>query len=116
MVTGSRSQLARVLRNLVDNAQRHADSVIRVALHHRPGRDVVLDVTDDGPGVPPADRERIFERFVRLDDARSRDDGGAGLGLAIVRDLVRRHGGRVEVGDAAGGGARFIVTLAVTAR
>jgi signal transduction histidine kinase len=73
---------------------------------------VALDVTDDGPGVPAADRERIFERFVRLDDARSRDAGGAGLGLAIVRDLVHRHGGGIEVGDADGGGARFTVTLA----
>lgn len=112
MVAGSRTQLARILRNLVDNAQRHAASAMHVAVHHRHGRQVVLDVTDDGPGVPASDRERIFERFVRLDDARSRDAGGAGLGLAIARDLVQRHGGRIEVGDADGGGARFTVTLA----
>jgi len=111
-VTANRTQLARVLGNLVDNAQRHAASAVRVALHHRQGHGVVLDVMDDGPGVPAADRERIFERFVRLDDARSRDAGGVGLGLAIVRDLVHRHGGRIEVGDAEGGGARFTVTLA----
>jgi signal transduction histidine kinase len=112
MVAGSRTQLARILRNLVDNAQRHASSAMQVALQHRQGHGVVLDVTDDGPGVPATDRERIFERFVRLDDARSRDAGGAGLGLAIVRDLVHRHGGRIEVGDADGGGARFTMTLA----
>jgi signal transduction histidine kinase len=112
MVTANRTQLIRILRNLVDNAQRHAASAVRVALHHRQGHGMVLDVTDDGPGVPAADRERIFERFVRLDDARSRDAGGAGLGLAIVRDLVHRHGGRIEVGDADTGGARFTVTLA----
>jgi signal transduction histidine kinase len=111
-VTANRTQLARILRNLVDNAQRHAASSVCVTLHHRQERGMVLDVTDDGPGVPVADRERIFERFVRLDDARSRDAGGAGLGLAIVRDLVHRYGGRIEVGDAEAGGARFTVTLA----
>jgi signal transduction histidine kinase len=74
----------------------------------------VLRVADDGPGVPAADRERIFERFVRLDDARSRDEGGAGLGLAIARDLVLAHGGSLAVGEAPGGGALFEVRLPVT--
>jgi signal transduction histidine kinase len=60
-------------------------------------------VTDDGPGIPLADRERVFNRFTRLDDARARDAGGAGLGLAIVRELVRRHGGSVVLEDAAPG-------------
>ncbi|MEV6253092.1 HAMP domain-containing sensor histidine kinase [Nocardia sp. NPDC051911] len=109
-VTGSRTQLARVLGNLVDNAQRHAANTVDVAVDHAADERVVLSVTDDGPGVPPADRDRIFQRFVRLDDARSRDEGGAGLGLAIVRDVVERHGGTIHVTDGAPG-ARFVVTL-----
>ncbi|MFF9477347.1 ATP-binding protein [Streptomyces sp. NPDC014733] len=95
-VTGSRGQLGRVLGNLLDNAQRHATAAVRVAVV-REGAEAVLRVEDDGPGVPPGDRERIFERFVRLDDARARDDGGAGLGLAIARDVAERHGGSLRV-------------------
>ncbi|MFI0713247.1 sensor histidine kinase [Streptomyces inhibens] len=95
-VTGSRSQLARVLGNLLDNAQRHAALSVRVAVV-REGEWAVLRVDDDGPGVPTGERERIFERFVRLDDARARDDGGAGLGLAIARDVAVRHGGSLAV-------------------
>ncbi|WP_327704946.1 HAMP domain-containing sensor histidine kinase [Streptomyces decoyicus] len=95
-VAGSRSQLGRVLGNLLDNAQRHAVSSVRVAVV-RDGEWVVLRVEDDGPGVPESERERIFERFVRLDDARARDDGGAGLGLAIARDVAERHGGSLAV-------------------
>ncbi|MFK0294657.1 sensor histidine kinase [Streptomyces sp. NPDC090442] len=110
-VEASRTQLARVLGNLLDNAQRHAGSTVRVAVRPGAAGTVALDVTDDGPGVPPDDRERIFTRFIRLDDARTRDEGGAGLGLAIVRDVVQRHGGHIEVGDAERGGARFTVTL-----
>lgn len=114
-VTGSRTQLGRVLGNLVDNAQRHAASSVRVTLA-RHGNTAVMEVVDDGPGVPEADRERIFQRFVRLDDARSRDDGGAGLGLAIVRDVVGRHGGSIRVEAGAPGGARFVVELPVVER
>ncbi|WP_063050200.1 sensor histidine kinase [Nocardia arthritidis] len=110
-VTGSRTQLARVLGNLVDNAQRHAASIVRVAVERGADGLATLSVGDDGPGVPPADRERIFQRFVRLDDARSRDEGGAGLGLAIVRDVVERHGGAIRVIDGTAGGACFVVTL-----
>ncbi|REK86830.1 sensor histidine kinase [Streptomyces inhibens] len=95
-VAGSRSQLARVLGNLLDNAQRHAASSVRVAVV-REGEWAVLRVDDDGPGVPVGERERIFERFVRLDDGRARDDGGAGLGLAIARDVAVRHGGSLAV-------------------
>ncbi|WP_432277942.1 sensor histidine kinase [Nocardia cyriacigeorgica] len=111
-VTGSRTQLARVLGNLVDNAQRHAASTVRVGLGCRAGT-AIMEVVDDGSGVPEADRERIFQRFVRLDEARSRDDGGAGLGLAIVRDVVQRHGGVIRVEGAPQGGARFIVELPI---
>jgi signal transduction histidine kinase len=72
---------------------------------------VTLVVADDGPGVPEQQRERIFERFVRLDESRHTDSGGAGLGLAIARDIARDHGGDIEVGERDGGGARFVVTL-----
>ncbi|MHA4813714.1 sensor histidine kinase [Streptomyces aculeolatus] len=109
-VSGSRSQLERVLGNLLDNAARHAAGRVDVRVR-REGAWAVLEVADDGAGVPPADRERIFERFVRLDDARSRDEGGAGLGLAIVRDVVVRHGGTIGVAEAPGGGALFTVRL-----
>ncbi|MCB5911940.1 sensor histidine kinase [Streptomyces pinistramenti] len=95
-VSGSRGQLGRVLGNLLDNAQRHAAASVQVELV-RAGEWVTLRVDDDGPGVPEAERERIFERFVRLDDARARDDGGAGLGLAIARDVAVRHGGSLGV-------------------
>ncbi|MEE1927467.1 HAMP domain-containing sensor histidine kinase [Streptomyces sp. TRM 70351] len=109
-VAGSRAQVARVLGNLLDNAQRHADAVVRVSVR-RTGRWAVLEVADDGAGVPPGERERIFERFVRLDDARSRDDGGAGLGLAIAREVAARHGGSLTVGEAPEGGALFALRL-----
>ncbi|WP_443058232.1 ATP-binding protein [Streptomyces sp. NBC_00820] len=89
-----------------DNAQRHAAGAVAVTVAVE-GDDVVLTVRDDGPGVTPQDRERVFERFVRLDEARSRDSGGAGLGLAIARDVVRRHGGSLAVGGAPGEGAVF---------
>jgi signal transduction histidine kinase len=109
-VLGSRIQLGRVLANLVDNAQRHAATAVRISLT-RNDNEVVLAVSDDGTGVPLADRDRIFRRFVRLDDARSREDGGAGLGLAIVRDVVERHRGEIRVDDSTDGGARFAVIL-----
>ncbi|MEU0144830.1 HAMP domain-containing sensor histidine kinase [Streptomyces sp. NPDC006288] len=109
-VTGSRAQLARVVGNLLDNAERHAVRSVAVSVRADRG-DVVVEVTDDGAGVPEAERDRIFERFVRLDDARSRDDGGAGLGLAIARDVASRHGGTLTAGAARDGGARFTLRL-----
>ncbi|MFD4987135.1 ATP-binding protein [Streptomyces sp. NPDC058372] len=109
-VAGSRGQLARVLGNLVDNAQRHAASRVEVRVR-ADGPDAVVSVADDGAGVPAGERERIFERFVRLDDARSRDDGGAGLGLAIARDVAARHGGTLRVREAPEGGALFELRL-----
>ncbi|MER5442900.1 HAMP domain-containing sensor histidine kinase [Streptomyces sp. NPDC002790] len=110
-VTGSRGQLARVLGNLVDNAQRHARTGVHVTLRTGDGGRVVLGVADDGQGVPEDERERIFERFVRLDDARTRDGGGAGLGLAIARDVAERHGGSLTVRSAPEGGALFELAL-----
>ncbi|MGW0964827.1 sensor histidine kinase [Streptomyces sp. NPDC002516] len=113
-VTGSRGQLARVIGNLLDNAQRHARAEVVVGVRDE-GDQVVLTVADDGGGVPGAERERIFERFVRLDDARARDDGGAGLGLAIARDVALRHGGTLSVGEAPSGGALFELRLPAAA-
>ncbi|MFI6859928.1 ATP-binding protein [Streptomyces sp. NPDC050421] len=109
-VTGSRAQLARVIGNLLDNAERHARGAVAVAVRAE-GGGVVVEVTDDGDGVPEGERERIFERFVRLDDARTRDEGGAGLGLAIARDVAVRHGGRLTVTGAGERGARFALWL-----
>jgi hypothetical protein len=109
-VIGDRGQLIRVLRNLVDNAYRHARSHVLVTLS-RHGEMAALDVADDGPGVPAQDRVKVFERFVRLDDARARADGGSGLGLAIVAEVVTAHGGRVWVDPNPGGGALFRVRL-----
>ncbi|MEV0254357.1 HAMP domain-containing sensor histidine kinase [Streptomyces sp. NPDC050732] len=109
-VVGSRGQLARVLGNLLNNAQRHARSRVTVSTRSD-GAWAVLEVSDDGSGVPEGERERIFERFVRLDDARTRDEGGAGLGLAIARDVAVRHGGTLVVCEAPSGGALFELRL-----
>ncbi|WP_328449298.1 sensor histidine kinase [Amycolatopsis sp. NBC_00438] len=106
VVRGHRPRLERLVRNLVDNAERHATSRVVVEVSVVDGQ-AVLAVSDDGPGIPEADRERVFDRFVRLDDGRARDDGGAGLGLAIVADIARAHGGTAEVE----GGSRFVVRL-----
>lgn len=109
-VHGDPVALGQVVRNLVDNAARHATGRIAVTVAQEADR-VVLAVDDDGPGIPEADRERVFERFVRLDEARARDAGGSGLGLAIVREVVTGHGGSVVVEASALGGARFVVRL-----
>jgi signal transduction histidine kinase len=108
-VHGDPSALDRLVANLVDNAVRHAAARVAVAVREDDGGTVTLVVEDDGPGVPLADRDRIFERFVRLDEARSRDAGGSGLGLAIVRAVARDHGATVTVGEGRDGGARFEV-------
>ncbi|MFE2164352.1 ATP-binding protein [Streptomyces sp. NPDC059447] len=99
-VPGNPLWLGRLLTNLLDNAQRHARRAVTVRLTADPATgDAVLDVTNDGPSIAPADRERIFERFTRLDDARSRDDGGTGLGLPIALDIAALHGGTITVED-----------------
>ncbi|MBA3653405.1 MAG: HAMP domain-containing protein [Actinobacteria bacterium] len=107
-VFGDPEQLRRVVRNLVANATRYAHG--RIGLSLRADDDGVrLWIDDDGPGVPTDERERIFERFTRVDDARAAGTGGAGLGLAIARDIVERHGGTVRAIDGASAGARFEV-------
>jgi signal transduction histidine kinase len=109
-VRGDEASLGQVVRNLVDNAGRHARSRIAVSVRESAGS-VELVVEDDGPGVPEGERTRIFDRFVRLDEARSRDAGGSGLGLAIVAEIVRVHGGSASVVPSGLGGARFVVRL-----
>jgi signal transduction histidine kinase len=108
-VVGDRAAISRVLRNLVDNAVRHANSRVDINVGNRDG-DVILTVSDDGPGIAPADRARVFERFVRLDSDRARSGGGTGLGLAIVAEVVAAHGGTVTVDDRCGGGTTMTVT------
>lgn len=112
-VRGRPDELTRLVGHLVDNASRHAHQRVAVELRTT-SEGVQLAVDDDGPGVPPADQERIFERFVRLDDARTRDRGGAGLGLAVVRGIAERSGGSVRVAPSLLGGARFVVTFPAT--
>ncbi len=94
-VRGRADDLGRVVRNLLDNATRHAHTGVTVSLGGA-GAQVELVVADDGPGIPTGDRNRVFERFTRLDDARSRETGGSGLGLAIARDIVAAHGGTIR--------------------
>jgi signal transduction histidine kinase len=91
--------LERIIANLVENAGQFASSQVDVRVYSY-GETTTLEVRDDGPGVPVAQRAHIFERFVRLDEARDRDHGGFGLGLAIVADLCHAYGGTIEVGDA----------------
>jgi len=109
-VQGDRGQLARAVRNLVDNAARHAETAISLEVGEVAG-EAVLTVADDGPGIPPDQHERVFERFTRLDDARSNGTGGAGLGLAIARDIVEGHGGTITIDPDHRPGARFVVAV-----
>lgn len=110
VVAGVHDQLARALGNLVDNAARHATSVVQIRALLDNGTARLL-VDDDGPGIMPDDRERVFERFTRLDTGRSRQDGGSGLGLAVVRAIVTFHHGVIRVDDSPLGGARFVTDL-----
>lgn len=102
--------MSRMIRNLVENAVRHAISCVAIEVR---GDDAtaILTVSDDGPGIAPADRDRVFERFVRLDSDRARSGGGTGLGLAIVTEVVTAHGGTVAIDDPPYGGTTMVVTL-----
>jgi signal transduction histidine kinase len=100
--------VSRVIRNLVDNAVRHAKSRVDIAVGRRDGS-ATLTVSDDGPGIAPAERARVFGRFVRLDSDRARSGGGTGLGLAIVAEVVAAQGGTVTIDDRPGGGTKMIV-------
>ncbi|MEU4696181.1 sensor histidine kinase [Nonomuraea dietziae] len=109
MVRGNRLRLDRLVTNLLSNADRHGGQAVHVTVSRR-GDEGVVEVHDDGPGIPEDQREAIFQRFARLDTARSRDHGGTGLGLAIARDIATAHGGTLRVGDSAKG-ARLVLRL-----
>ena len=110
-VYADRRRIGQVVRNLLDNAARHASHTVRIETHAT-GSEITVSVADDGPGISPSDRDRIFERFVRLDEARSRQAGGTGLGLSVVRSIVEAHRGLISVDDDPGlGGAKITVVL-----
>ncbi|MGI8329579.1 ATP-binding protein [Actinomadura scrupuli] len=111
-VLGNRIQLIRVIDNLLVNARRHADTTVDVTLRRGAGS-AVITVCDDGAGIAPQDRERVFERFVRLDDGRRREPRGSGLGLAISRDIAHAHNGTLTIEDSPRG-ARFVLRLPST--
>ncbi len=108
-VSGDRLHLARLLGNLLDNAERHAESTVTVTVI-REGGTGVLEVLDDGDGIPPEQREAVFQRFVRLDSSRKKDAGGTGLGLPIARQIAENHGGTLRIADCPRG-ARFVLRL-----
>ncbi|MEU7903077.1 ATP-binding protein [Actinoplanes sp. NPDC049118] len=111
-VYGSDSQVATAVTNLVENAIAYSGEDTEVVLAMREDEDwIEIDVTDQGIGIAPHDVDRIFERFYRADQARSRSTGGTGLGLAIVKHIATNHGGRVEVTSTLGGGSTFTLRL-----
>ena len=116
-VRGDRRQLVSALANLCDNAIKYSDAGQTVGIHVDDlGDQVAIDVVDQGIGIPAADHDRIFERFYRVDRARSRDTGGTGLGLAIVNHVVQNHGGRITVSSFEGEGSSFSLKLPVVGR
>jgi signal transduction histidine kinase len=112
--TGNPEELFRMFRNIVDNAARYARHRVLITAV-REAADIAIDISDDGPGIPAAERERVFSRFVRLDPSRGRANGSAGLGLAIARDIATAHGATITLAEAEGGGTRAVITLAETA-
>ncbi|PZG23476.1 sensor histidine kinase [Nonomuraea aridisoli] len=115
VVLGDRMRLGRLLTNLLDNADRHAESTIMVNVKHEddelfPAGVALLEVIDDGPGIDPDKRELVFQRFARLDSARTKDAGGSGLGLAIARQIAETRGGSLRIEDS-DRGARFVLRL-----
>lgn len=113
MVQGDPDRIKQVLLNLVDNAIKHTPEggKVTIAADCIDGQKIKLSVSDSGMGIPQADVPHVFERFYRVDKARSRDMGGAGLGLAIVKSIVDAHGGKIEVQSAVGQGTTFVVWL-----
>ncbi|WP_246264295.1 sensor histidine kinase [Acrocarpospora pleiomorpha] len=111
MVRGDRLRLCRLITNLVDNAERHANTEVTIRVFRRDGI-AVLEVVDDGAGIAPDKREMVFQRFTRLDAARSRDAGGTGLGLSIARQIAETHGGTLTIEDS-DSGARFVLRIPI---
>jgi signal transduction histidine kinase len=109
-IVGDSTAISRVIRNLLDNALRHATSHVDVCVGSQ-DREAIIAISDDGPGIARENRTRVFERFVRLDSDRSRSSGGAGLGLAIVAEVVAAHGGTVAIEDRPGRGTTMLVSL-----
>ncbi len=112
VIEGDEALLRRLLRNLVHNAEQHAIQLVSVDLTRQGGDEVTVTVSDDGRGIAPDDRKRVFERFVRLDDARTRDGGGTGLGLAIVHDIVESHHAQIRIEGVQPHGTAVVVTFA----
>jgi two-component system, OmpR family, phosphate regulon sensor histidine kinase PhoR len=115
-VKADADRLEQVLFNLIDNAIKYGrvGGFVRVGARRLENGLVEAWVIDDGPGVPPEARERVFERFFRVDRARSRDQGGTGLGLSIVKHIVQAHGGEARLESELGRGAKFLFTLQPT--
>jgi len=112
IISGDDARLHQVVQNLVTNALRHTPADTPIEVHLRTeGQQAVVAVVDHGPGLSPELRQRVFERFYRVESSRTRDAGGAGLGLSIVAALVGAHGGSVAVDETPGGGATFRVNL-----
>jgi two-component system osmolarity sensor histidine kinase EnvZ len=104
-----RQAFKRAITNLVSNAMRYGDRVlIRAAVE---GQWVRIEVDDNGPGIPPAERVNVFKPFYRLDHARNQDEGNTGLGLAIARDIAKSHGGDITLGESSMGGLRAIISV-----
>jgi signal transduction histidine kinase len=112
LVAADRQQLHDAVRNIVENAIIYspAGGAIRLAAH-RDRDELVITVADEGPGIPPSDLSRVFERFYRVDKARSHESGGTGLGLAIVKHIIERMNGTVIAENRAPGGALFTIRL-----
>jgi signal transduction histidine kinase len=107
---GNPEHLARMFRNILDNAIRHAAHRVVVAATTT-SETVQVEISDDGPGIPVEDRERVFDRFVRMDASREHISGSTGLGLAIAKEIATVHGGHIIITDSPGGGARVVVRL-----
>ena len=116
--TGNPEDLSRMFRNLLDNAVRYARHrvlfTVRITAAAGP-EGIVVEIADDGPGIPEEERERVFGRFVRLDASREQASGSAGLGLAIAREIAAAHGATIVLTEAPGGGTRAVVTVGSTA-
>jgi two-component system OmpR family sensor kinase len=113
ILNGDRDRIAQAIRNLLRNAVEHTQpgGEVEIGAHEFPGARIQIRVDDDGPGIPPAQRERVFDRFHRADPSRTRAAGGTGLGLAIVRAIVDAHGGNVRASESPLGGARIVIEL-----